>query len=149
MSNNPHPHGFIPSLPPVTQQPAVRRGPLSPPRSPQLSPLRRQPAQMTIPTIPPRPRIQSAPDHYPTTTTTTSISFPEPQFYRTTTTPHRESLSPPSNRSIHGLSNNTYNSNDMGFSYSSPSVVSFASSYAEDDHYGLGSPEVSSPISCR
>ena len=144
MSNNRPPLG--------TQQPAVPRRPphlyirqdmSSAPRSPQLSPVRRQPAQMTLPS---RPRIQSAPDHYPTTSTT-PISFPEPQFYRSISSPHGESLSPPSNRSNHSLNNNNYNSNNMRIPYTSPSVASFSSSYAEDDHsFGSGSFEVCSPI---
>ena len=146
MSNNRPPLG--------TQQPAVPRRPphlyirqdmSSAPRSPQLSPVRRQPVQMTLPS---RPRIQSAPDNYPTTSTT-PVSFPEPQFYRSTSTGtfHRESLSPPSNRSSHSLNNNAYNSNNMGIPYTSPSVASFSSSYAEDDHsFGSGSFEVCSPI---
>lgn len=135
MSSNRRPHVFIPSPPLHAQQPAVPKGPVPsdytfqvlPPHpssrqdtsasgSP-LSPLRRQPSQMTLPQ---RPRIQSASYVYPTTTTT-PISFPEPQSYRSISTSH---LSPPSNHS----------------------VASFASSYAEDD-YGLGSPEVCSPIS--
>ena len=152
MSNNPRPHVFIPSPPLDTQQSAVPRGRVSPfvrqdislappSRSPQLSPQRRQPTQMTLP---PRPRIQSAPDHYPATA---PISFSEPQSYPSISNSHRESLFPPSNRSNHRPSNNTYNSNDMGIPYTSPSVVSFASSYGEDGHYGLGSAEVCSPIS--
>ena len=138
MSSNRRPHVFIPSLPLHAQQPAVPRGPVSsdytfqvsPPHpssrqdtsasgstlSPQLSPLRRQPSQMILPQ---RPRIQSASDVYPTTTT--PISFPEPQSYRSISTSR---LSLPSNHS----------------------VASFASSYAEED-YGLSSPEVCSPIS--
>jgi RHO1 GDP-GTP exchange protein 1/2 len=150
MSNNPRPHvKFNPGPPLVTQQPAVPVSPFSPfirqhmssasgSRSPPLSPLRRQPSPVTIP---PRPRIQSAPDLYPATTT--SMPFPEPQFNRPIS--YQESLSPPStrNRSNHSLN---YNSYDMRVPYTSPSVASFASSYAEDDHYGLGSPEVCSPI---
>ena len=147
MSNNPprRPHGFVPSPPLDTQQPAVSVSPPHPfirqhtssaSRSPPLSPLRRQPSPMNVP---PRPRIQSAPDLYPATTTL--MPFPEPQFNRPTSVSYRESLSPPSNRSNHSLNNNSYN---MRIPYTSPSVASFASSYAEDDHYGLGSPEVCS-----
>lgn len=135
MSNNPRPHVFIPHL--DAQQPAVPTRPVSSdytfqvvppsrpsamssaswsPQSSQLSPQRRQPSHMTLPS---RPRIQSASDPYPTTS---SISFPEPQFYRSISASHQSLPS------------------------SNPSVSSFASSYAEDDHYGLGSPEVCSPI---
>ena len=138
MSNNRRPHVFIPGRPLDAQQPAVPRGQapseytfhvVSPPSStrqdassprspmsPQLSPLRRLPTPMTLP---PRPRMQSASDVYPTTT---PMSFPEPQFYRSPSASHRESLSLPT----------------------SNSVASFASSYAEHDQYGLGSPEVCS-----
>ena len=156
MSNhdNRRPHVFIPRSPMNAQpeQPTAPRRPVSPPnpfnrqntstasRSPQLSPLRRQPSPMTLPS---RPRIQSAPDHY---STASSISFPEPQFYRSTSASHREGLSPPSNRSTHRLSSNTYNLNSND-THTNLSVASFGSSYAGDDHYGLGSPEVCSPIS--
>ena len=141
------PHVVVPNPPlGTTQQPAVSVSPPHPfirqhmssaSRSPPLSPLRRQPSPMNVP---PRPRIQSAPDIYPATTTL--MPFPEPQFNRPTSISYRESLSPPSNRSNHSL-NNSYN---MRIPYTSPSVASFASSYAEDDHYGLGSPEVCSSI---
>ena len=134
MSNNPRPHVYIPRPAFDTQQPAVPVSPLSSgSRSPRLSPLRRQPSP-----LPPGPHAQSAPDLY---SPTTPMSFPEPQFYRSTS--FRETLSPPSNRSNRSLNNNTYNTRA---SYTSPSVSSFGSSYVEDDHYDLGSFEVCSPI---
>ena len=136
--NNPRrPHVFIPSPRQNAQQPAVLpRGPVpsdytfrleaSPPNpfisqdaSPQ-SPLSPQLSplrrQPSPMTLPQRPRIQSASDHY---LTTAPISFPEPQSSRSTSSSR---LSLPSNHSVSSLA-----------------------SYVEDD-YGLGSPEVCSPI---
>ena len=108
--------------------------PSLPPRQPQATP-------MTT-TLPPRLRVQSVSEHY--RPTTTPISFPEPQFRRATS--HRESLSVPSHRltHYHSRSDLAANSNlsNLSQSHTNPSVVSFASSYAEDDHYGLGSNQV-------
>jgi hypothetical protein len=155
MSND-RPHVFIPSPPRDTQQRAVPTGPsdynfqvlpphpfigqdmASPSHPPPLPPRR---PRTIIP--PPRPRIRSVSDYYPTTTTT-SMSFPEPHFRATS---YQENLSAPA--FLQGRSDNasSSNSNNLLMPHTNRSVSSFASSYAEDDNYGLGSAEVCSSVS--
>lgn len=151
MSSN---HDFIPSPPRDAQQRAVPRGPVSSDHTSQTSPShpfigqdmasvswtpplppRRQ---RTPVTPPPRLRIQSVSDPYPTGA---PMSFPEPQFYRATS--HQGFLSAPSHRSTFHQSrrDNAYSPdlNNPRMLHTNHSVTSFDSSYAEDDHYSLGS----------
>ena len=147
MSNN-RLHVSIPRPPLDVQQPAAPRGPVpsdyafrvSPPHPfigqdmASLSPSRPQlprRQQATSMTPPPRPRIQSVSDYYPTTAPN---SFPQPHFHRATS--HREYLSATSPQSSNS------NLNNLGMPHTNSSVTSFTSSYAEDDHYGLGSASV-------
>jgi len=168
MSSNHHPHVSIPSHQ-EAQQPAVPSSStwappseyayrLSPPNPfisqdmtsgswnlPPLPPRRPQATPMT-PTLPIRPRVQSVSEHYPTTT---PMSFPEPHLHRTTS--HRENLPVPSHSLTHHHSRTELgydpNLSNLRLPHTNPSVASFASSYAEDDYYGVGPNEVLSSIS--
>lgn len=157
MSSN-RPHVFIPGPRQDAQQPAVPGGwpsqvpskytfQVSPPypftgqdiASASLPPVPSRPYQTPM-TYPQRPRIQSVSDHYPTAT---SISFPEPYFHRSTS--YRENLPVPHKLPHrHSGTDINYNPNlsNLRQPHVNPSMTSFASSYAEDDHYGLGSSEV-------
>ena len=108
------------------------------PNSP-VPPRRQQATPMTPPS---RPRVQSVSEHYPTTA---PLSFPEPQFHRATSyrESHRENLSVPSHRLTH---HNRSDNSNLLLPLTSPSLASIASSYSEDDHYGLGSTDVRSSI---
>ena len=138
-------HVSIPRPPPRdAQQRAVEREPVSPDYTSRVSPPRQFIGQDMPPSpSPPRPQLpprqqamSMTPPTRPRIQSVSPTSSSEPRFLRATS--YRESLSP----TFRQRSNSNLDS--LGMPHTNRSVTSFASSYADDDHYGPRSPEVCS-----